>query len=148
MSQYKLYLPFAFLILFTAITTCAAMVITDTAHEVAISETIKKQWNKPNQPVLVPAIAYSRDFAVADWIQEPRGGRALLRQISGQWQTLVCGDAQVKSKHQLIKLGVPLEDAQVIVTSLEKQEAAMTLSDLTTINSYVGMLDLLANPHH
>lgn len=145
MRTFNLYLP---VLMFVTFVTYATGVIAESVPEIAISETIKHQWNKPNHTVETPVIAVSNDYAVADWIQEPKGGRALLRLSNGQWQTLLCGDAKIKSVSELKKVGVPESDALAIVESLNIQEANLTVSQLNTINTFVGIVDLLLTPQH
>ncbi|OQW70555.1 MAG: hypothetical protein BVN34_00760 [Proteobacteria bacterium ST_bin12] len=147
MNKYRFFLPIGFFIFFAAITFYAAMVVADTAHEIAIAETIKQQWQKPNRPVSVPVVAVSHDFAIADWIQEPKGGKALLRFNAGHWQTLMCGDVNLMQQKRLEEAGVPAKDAQQLIASLTQSEAQLTADQQTTINSFQGIVDLLKTPH-
>lgn len=147
MNRYRFFLPIGFFAFFATITFYAAVVVADTAQEIAITEVIKKQWDKPNQPVLVPVVVVSHDFAIADWIQEPRGGRALLRLNAGHWQALMCGDDHLKQYRRLTDMGVPDADAERLIAALTQAEAQLSLDQQTTINSFKGMVDLLKAPH-
>lgn len=146
MNQYKFFLPIVFFAFFATITFYAAVVAADTAQEIAITEVIKQQWDKPDKPVLVPVVVVSNDFAIADWIQEPRVGRALLRLNSGNWQALVCGDDNLKQHKRLIDLGIPDKDAEQLIAALTQAESQLSLDQLTTINSFKGIVDLLKTP--
>lgn len=147
MNRYRFFLPIGFFVFFAIITIYAAMVVADTAQEIAIAETIKQQWNKPNRPVSLPAVAISGDFAIADWIQEPKGGRALLRFNAGHWQTLMCGDVNLMQQRRLEEAGVPANDAEKLIASLIQSEAKLSADQQTTINSFQGIVDLLKAPH-
>lgn len=148
MNRYKFLLPIGFSILFATITFYAAIVVAATAQEIAITEVIKHQWDKPNLPVLVPVVVVSHDFAIADWIQKPRGGRALLRLNAGHWQTLMCGDINLMQQKTLIEAGVLAEDAEKLIASLTQAESQLSIDEQTTINSFKGVIDLLKEPHY
>lgn len=147
MSKYKFFMPIGFFAFFATITFFSAVVIADTAQQIAITEVIKQQWEKPNHPVLVPVVVVSNEFAIADWIQEPRGGRALLRLNGGHWQALICGDNHLKQYKRLMDMGVPSTDAEKLIASLTQAETQLSLDQQTTINSFKGMVDLLKAPH-
>ncbi len=94
----------------------------------------------------LPIVMVSHDFAIADWIQEPRGGRSLLRLNAGHWQALICGDDHLKQYKRLTDLSVPAQDTEKLITALTQAEAQLSLDQLTTINSFKGMVDLLKAP--
>lgn len=144
----KKYLPIFIFAIFACLTLFMGKSIADVAQHVAIEATIKSQWDKPDHPIRVLAVVVSGQHAIADWIQEPKGGRALLMLSAGQWQTLMCGDANIKLLSHLVSAGVPQADAEKLITSLEQSEASFTLDERTTINSFNGIVNLLKEPHH
>lgn len=88
------------------------LVFKDKNSIVAIEAALKAEWDKPNHPIRIPALAIHGDYAIADWIQEPRGGRALLIYNGNVWQTILCGDVNMKQVSNLISAGVPQNDAK------------------------------------
>lgn len=114
----------------------------------AIETALKTQWDKPNHPIRVPVIVIYGDYAIADWIQEPRGGRALLKREHKVWQTLLCGDANMKQVHNLVSAGVPSEYAAHLAAMLTQEEKQLTETDKALINSFKGIVDLLKEPQH
>lgn len=114
----------------------------------AIETALKVQWDKPNHPIRVPVIVTHGDYAIADWIQEPRGGRALLKREQRGWQTLLCGATNMKQVHNLVSAGVPREDAAHLADALAQKEKRLTDADKTLINSFKGIVDLLKEPQH
>ena len=144
----KRWLPIFIFFVFASLALFMGKSIADVAQHAAIESTIKVQWEKPDRFIRVPVIVVSGEYAIADWIQEPKGGRVLLRQHAGHWQTLMCGDANMKEPHRLLQAGVPETDAEKLSLALMQAEASLTLDDQTTINSFVGMVDLLKAPHH
>lgn len=148
MTLSKQWLPVLMLLLFAGLTLFMGKSIADVAQHTAIESSIRAQWEKPDHPIQVPVIVVSGNYAIADWIQQPKGGRALLKQQHGHWQTLMCGDANLKQPRHLVAAGVPEQDAEKLTLALTQAEASLTLDEQTTINSFVGMLDLLKAPHH
>jgi len=113
-----------------------------------IIQAIKMQWDQPQHPVSVPVVAISVPYAVADWTQDARGGRALLKLNDRHWQALACGDAQIKSVFKLEKMGVPKAHAEEIVQQLTLEETQLSQAAISTINSFSGVVDLLTDPEH
>ena len=144
----KRWLPIFIFVVFASLTLFMGKSIADVAQHAAIESTIKAQWEKPDRLVRVPVIVVSGEYAIADWIQEPKGGRVLLRQHAGRWQTLMCGDANLKQLRHLVTAGVPEVDAEKLTLALTQAEASLTVDEQTTINSFVGIVDLLKAPHH
>ncbi len=114
----------------------------------AIEAALKAQWDKPNHPIRVPVIVIQDDYAIADWIQEPRGGRALLKREKNGWQTLLCGDANLKHVNNLMSAGVPREDAGHLADALAQKEKRLADADKALIDSFKGIVDLLKEPQH
>ena len=120
----------------------------DTKEIVAIEKAIKAQWDKPNNPIRVPVIVNHGDYAIADWIQEPRGGRALLRRDADNWQTIFCGDVLLSKKAHMINAGVPVSDAEYLEFGLAQAELNISAKDMVLVNSFIGIVDLLTEPNH
>ncbi len=113
-----------------------------------IETALKAQWDKPNHPIRVPVIVIQGDYAIADWIQESHGGRALLKREQNGWQTLLCGDANMKQVHNLVSAGVPSEVARHLADALVQKEKRLTDTDKALIDSFTGIVDLLKEPQH
>jgi hypothetical protein len=141
-------LKFSLLFAFMHIATAAETNHTPQSAEAMIISVIQTQWQQPNQPVYVPIVAISTPFAVADWIQDARGGRALLKLVDGHWQTLACGDAQIKNVFTLGKMGVPKSHAEVIVQKLNLNEVHLSKAQLALINSFSGVVNVEMHSHH
>jgi len=116
--------------------------------EALITLTIKNQWETPHHLVEIPVIAVGTNYALADWAQGERGGRALLRLSEGKWQTLMCGSAQLKSAQSLERVGVPSEEAAQISENLAVKEANLSAVQLALIDSFKGIVDVLTDSEH
>jgi hypothetical protein len=120
----------------------------DSSAEELIALTIKNQWETPHHLVEIPAIAVGKQYALADWMQGERGGRALLRLSEGKWQTLMCGSAQLKSSQSLERAGVPSAEAKQISENLAAKEANLSAAKLVLIESFEGIVDVLTDSAH
>ncbi len=120
----------------------------DASAESLITLAIKNQWETPHRLVEIPVIAVGTDYALADWVQGERGGRALLRLNEGEWQTLMCGSAQLKSAQSLARAGVPSAEAKQISESLAIKEAILSTVQLALIDSFEGIVDVLKSSDH
>jgi hypothetical protein len=113
-----------------------------------IIQVLKNQFDRPVSPLEVPVVVISGDYAVADWLQDHRGGRALLRHDADGWRTLMCSGAQFKSPQALQQAGLQENDAARISKELSQKEQSLTDEQLKKIDSFQGIMDVLTNPDH
>jgi hypothetical protein len=113
-----------------------------------IIHVLKSQFERPNKPLEVPVVVVSGDYAVADWLQGDKGGRALLRRNADGWRVQMCSGAQFKSSQVLRQAGVQADDANQISRALKKNEQSLTHEQLKKIDSFQGIMDVLSNPEH
>ena len=90
--------------------------------EAQIQAVIGKTYDKPNNKVNTTPISIADDFAVADWTQGKRGGRALMKRINGNWEILACGNDGLKDTKSLVKAGLSEKTASTIVKKLADLE--------------------------
>ena len=90
--------------------------------EAQIQAVIGKTYDKPNNKVNTTPISIADDFAVADWTQGKRGGRALMKRIVGNWEILACGNDGLKDTKSLVKAGMSEKTASTIVKKLADLE--------------------------
>ena len=105
-------------VLFAAIQTCT---LPASAHEkppttasksahmdaTSIEHVMKAQFDTPEAPLKVMPTTVEGDFALAGWIQNDRGGRALLKKTHGKWAIEVCGGDGLKDASALAAAGIP-----------------------------------------
>ena len=100
----------------------SAETLTDEAQ---IQAVIGKTYDKQNNKVNTTPVSVADDFAIADWTQGERGGRALMKRINGNWEILACGNDGLKDTKSLIKAGMNEKTASTVIkklTNLEKSE--------------------------
>lgn len=95
------------------------------AENGAVRSAIKAIWDKPGAPVEVDPVTVVKNHAIAGWIQEKRGGRALLRLEHGKWTVIVCaGDGLLKAS-ALQQAGLSPGDATALEKATLKAEAGV-----------------------
>lgn len=135
-------------LLIAGLTLSLVCAVAKAKETTAIEMVLKAQWDKSKHPIRIPVIVMQGDYAIADWIQEQRGGRALLKRDQQNWQTLLCGDANMKQVSNLVSAGVTREDAKHLAAALEQAEKRLSNADTVLIDSFKGIVDLLKEPQH
>ena len=69
-----------------------------------IIHVLKSQFERPNKPLDVPVVVVSGDYAVADWLQGDKGGRALLRRNADGWRVQMCSGHSSNRLRCFVKL--------------------------------------------
>jgi hypothetical protein len=111
----------------------SAETLTDEAKIQAI---IGKTYDKPNNKVNTTPISAIDDFAVADWTQGDRGGRALMKRINGNWEILACGNDGLKDTKSLVKAGMSEKTASAILKKLSDLEKSEDPKRLAKFNLF------------
>jgi hypothetical protein len=96
----------------------------DTAHEqVEIRNLMRVAWERPNAPLSVDPVVVHDGYAIAGWLQEERGGRALLRKGGPGWE-----------------VGAPPAVAQLLVAKLVDAEGRLPLERLAKFAMFDAIL--------
>jgi hypothetical protein len=56
----------------------------------AVTTTLMATFDRPDARLKVEPVIVDCDVAIAGWAQDGRGGRALLRRVSGHWKIILC----------------------------------------------------------
>ena len=99
--------------------SCAAESDDDSSK---VGKVLTQLFDRPNARLTVDAVAVVSDHSLASWSQSGRGGRALLRRVSGNWQIILCGGKDLMQVDALTKAGVPATQAQAISQQLSSSE--------------------------
>jgi hypothetical protein len=79
----------------------------DSTPQQQIQALISSTYDKPDHKVETSPIAVAEDYAIADWVQGKRGGRALLHRVNGKWVIMACGADGLKELKTLADAGIP-----------------------------------------
>ncbi len=99
--------------------TCA---VEGEVESAKVSKVLTQLFDRPNSRLTVDAVVVVSDYSLASWSQASRGGRALLKRVSGNWQIVLCGGKELMQVDALAKAGVPATQAQAISQRLSSSE--------------------------
>ena len=114
----------------------------------AIEHAMKKLFDKPEAPLKVAPVSVEGEFAVAGWLQDKRGGRALLQKRHGQWVITVCAGDGLKQVDTLVQTGMSPETAKRLAAKVAAQEARLSADVLKRFASFEGMLRVDGDAAH
>lgn len=112
------------------------------AHHDAILEQMHSRWDTPGTLLDAGPVAIEGDYAVADWTQGERGGRALLRLEHGTWTTILCAGDLLRTSDGLQEAGIPAPQARTLAAKLEsaeRNELPQRLAKMTAFGGIVRM---------
>lgn len=132
-----------------AITTCSGVFAQNSDHPAQIRSLIAKTYDKPDHKVETAPIVVANDYALADWIQGEKGGRALLRRNNGQWEIIACGGDGFKDIKFLKDAGIPTDTATHLVAQLNTAEQSVSPERVKRFGLFGTSNDpRLADHHH
>ncbi len=95
----------------------------DEAQQIRAS--IGHTFDRPDAVVVSDPVVVENGYALADWIQGDKGGRALLRNKNGQWSVMLCSGDGIKKTEVLVNAGVPQSTAEALVGKLAHAEGGL-----------------------
>jgi hypothetical protein len=105
-----------------------------------VVQVMKKQFDQPQSPLKVAPVVVEADWALAGWLQDARGGRALLQKRHGQWVIVVCAGDGLREAQALIHTGMTADMAAALVKKLVAAESRLPAATLKKFASFEGML--------
>ena len=113
----------------------------------SIRAVIASTYDTPESKVETAPIVVRGDYAVADWIQGHRGGRALMQRRDGAWQIAACGGEAFRTVDGLKLAGVPADTAVQLVALLTRAEGSLANDRVKLFDSFDAK-NGGADPHH
>jgi hypothetical protein len=110
-----------------------------------IRTVMKKQFDRPDATLSVEPITVQGSTAVAGWVQENRGGRALLRKTHGRWTISACAGDGLTQADVLYMAGLQPAAAQALAHAVQRAEASLSKERLALFASFEGMVQI--DPH-
>lgn len=99
----------------------------------SIEHVMKALFEKPDAPLKVSPISIEGDYAVAGWIQDQRGGRALLKREKNKWSIQVCGGDGLTQANTLTMTGMSSASAKRLAVKISTAEKTYQLSKLKNL---------------
>lgn len=112
-----------------------------------IELSMKKQFDKPEAPLFVAPISIEGDHAVAGWIQDQRGGRALLGKVHGVWQINVCSGDALKEAAVLVQAGLSPQAASRLAQKIREAESRLPADQLKKMSLFEGTMNVGGASH-
>lgn len=140
---------FCFLCIFFSKSVMSHDVTESTKHSNAqdammIEHTMKKLFDKPESPLQVKPISIDGVYAVAGWVQNDHGGRALLKKDHGQWSIQLCGGDGLKSSNVLVTTGMDRTTANRLSKKIAISESKLPTEVLKQLAMFDGIVKVNA----
>ena len=113
----------------------------------AVQLVLKRQFDKPGAPLKVAPVSIEGGYAVAGWLQEQRGGRALLKKVKNEWSIQVCGGDGLKQASTLVMTGMSKAIAEKLSQKVMASEKLLPAEDLKRFAMFEGMIKVNAGSH-
>ncbi|HTO79702.1 MAG TPA: copper uptake system-associated protein [Methylocystis sp.] len=147
------YFPLA--ALFAAALAAGASKAEESSDLAAVRELLRREYDKPSEPLHLDAIAIVNDSAIADWSQGELAGRAFLRRKDEKWSIALCAGDALKKVDALAKLGLPMPQAEALADKLTEAERGLSRETLENIARFDRMVEMdsaadrsPSDPHH
>ena len=109
---------------------------------------MRKTWERPDAPLSVDPVVVVEDYAIAGWIQDGRGGRALLRKKHGVWDVVLCSGDQLRLPDTVTATGATPELAGRLVANLLIAERRLSADQLAKLALFEGIVQMDATTPH
>jgi copper(I)-binding protein len=105
---------------------------------VAIPAVLKGIFETADSKLAVNPVVVQGDFAIAGWVQDGKGGRALLKKGHKGWSIHLCSGDSLKQAANLAKVGMSEADALALADKLATAEATVEQETLKLFASFEG----------
>ena len=116
----------------------AACFAQDDAKDIA--NLLSNTFDKPDAKIVSQPVVVEGSYAVADWIQDDHGGRALLSRQAYNWKIVSCGGVAISKKETMISAGIPEDQAIALEKKLASAEAPLGQHQIHLFNAFNGEL--------
>lgn len=113
-----------------------------------ITAVMKKQFDRPDAPLVVQPVTVLGDYAVASWTQTGKGGRALLQKDKHHWVISVCAGDGLTQADVLKTTGMPAAHADKLAKAVVAAESKLSKDQLKLFASFEGMVKIDAAAGH
>ena len=114
----------------------------------AVTTTLMATFDRPDARLKVEPVIVDGDVAIAGWAQDGRGGRALLRRVSGHWKIILCAGEALKQKNGMIAAGIePIQAGRMAATVLAA-ESMLAPATVALLDSFEGTMMMGADGTH
>ncbi len=101
-----------------------------------IKQLISKSFDRPDSKVQTHSVVVVDNYAIVDWSQDKKAGRALLELQNEKWQLRLCGGKGLKQVASLVQSSVPAATAGKLIKQLTEDEASLDTRLLQSFDSF------------
>ena len=99
-------------------------------------------------PLSVAPVVVVGDHAIAGWVQDKLGGRALMRKVRGAWTIHLCSGDPLKNADMLASTGIPVDVARTLADRLALAERAIPAATVALFSTFEGLVHIGADGQH
>ena len=111
-----------------------------------IPAAMKAMFETTDKPLTVRPVVVQGNWAVAGWVQDGRGGRALLKNSNESWAIYLCSGDSLKNPVTLEKVGLTNDDAIALTQQLQTAESGLDGETLKLFASFEGTVTMNTGP--
>jgi hypothetical protein len=115
-------------------------------HDITV--VMKKQFDRPEAPLVVAPVTVVGDYAIAGWTQTGKGGRALLQKDKHHWAISVCAGDGLTKVDVLKTTGMSAANAEKLSKAVATAESKLSKDKLKLFASFEGMVKIDAAAGH
>jgi hypothetical protein len=114
----------------------------------AIAHVMKAQFDRPDAPLTVVPVTIDGDYAIAGWIQQDKGGRALLKAQGGKWTIHVCAGDGLLQASTLEMAGISAPAAKRLIQKVAAAEKRLPPEQVKKFALFEGVVKIEGGSHH
>ena len=119
------------------------------AEQDEIRTLMRQTWERPGAPLSVDPVVVLEGYSIAGWVQDDRGGRALLRKKQETWEVVLCSGDHLRSPETITAVGASEDLARRLVQALLAAEGGLPPDRLVKLSSFEGIVRMdAAGPTH
>lgn len=125
------------------------LAVADTSSEQQnIQQLLRHSFERPDAPLDVGPVTVEGDHAVAGWLQDKRGGRALLRKGPHGWRVVLCAGDSLLKPATLRSAGLGDADATQLSQAVRNAEATQPAERVKQFALFQGVVKVDKDAGH
>ncbi|MFJ4048026.1 copper uptake system-associated protein [Pseudomonas hunanensis] len=125
------------------------LAVADTASEQqSIQQLMRHNFERPDAPLDVGPVTIQGDHAVAGWLQDQRGGRALLRKGHHGWRVVLCAGDSLLNPATLRGAGLAEQDAKQLSQAVRQAESNQPVDRVKQFALFQGVVKVDKDAAH
>jgi len=107
-----------------------------------IQHVMRAQFDRPASPLSIPVVTVESQYAIASWVQDGKGGRALLKKSGGNWSIHLCGGDGLRNPSTLVMAGLEKSTAARLLEKLATAERNLPVAQVKQFSMFQGVVKI------